>query len=59
MIKNVVFDIGNVLVKFGWVDFFKGFDLTLAKFYNALKSPTIWAFTYPFATLISTSFTFK
>lgn len=27
MIKNIVFDIGNVLVKFGWEDFFKKFNM--------------------------------
>lgn len=45
MIKNVVFDIGNVLVKFGWVDFFKGFDFTDEEYervINATVKDPVW-----------------
>lgn len=45
MIKNVVFDIGNVLVSFGWVDFIKSFGVTDEEFEriaNATVRDPIW-----------------
>lgn len=45
MIKNIVFDIGNVLVEFGWGPFFKKFDLTKEEFdriANATVYDPIW-----------------
>lgn len=45
MIKNVVFDIGNVLVSFGWVEYFKSFGLTDEEFEriaNATVKDPIW-----------------
>lgn len=38
MIKNVVFDIGNVLVTFGWYDFFKSFNWTDEVFDRVVKA---------------------
>ncbi len=38
MIKNVVFDIGNVLVKFGWEDFFRKFGLTDEEYERVVKA---------------------
>ena len=34
MIKNIIFDIGNVLTVFGWEDYFSSFGFLLASFAN-------------------------
>ena len=38
MIKNIVFDIGNVLVDFGWAPFFERFNLTKEEFDRVAKA---------------------
>ena len=38
MIRNIVFDIGNVLVDFGWKGFFDKFDLTDEQFERLAKA---------------------
>lgn len=45
MIKNIVFDIGNVLVEFGWKKFFENFKIPeedLTKIYKATVGDPAW-----------------
>ena len=45
MIKNIVFDIGNVLVEFGWKPYFDKFNLTPEEFerlVNATVKSNVW-----------------
>lgn len=42
MIKNIVFDIGNVLVEFGWGPFFSKFQLTREE-YDRIAKATVYS----------------